>query len=155
MAEHPQPPQTTSAPCAPCGQPQQIPRASKQPDQPPGGVYAERAMVVINCATKSFSAQTRQAYVKCIIASQPSTAAGLVDRVPSGEFAKRLLNLVHTMAERADKLDRAKAIDDWAAWLGLECQTTCKQVNDNGFVVTTFSTSCSQTPELVETSYIN
>jgi hypothetical protein len=75
--------------------------------------------------------------------------------VPSGQFAKRLLNLVHKMSERVDKNDRATFIDDWAAWLGLDCQTTCKQVNDNGFVVTTFSTSCSQTSGAVKTSYIN
>lgn len=118
-------------------------------------MYVDRAMEVINLATKSYSAHTRQAYVKCIIASQPSTAAGLPDRVPSGEFAKRLLSVVHTIAERADKCDRAAVIDDWAAWLGLDCQTTCKQVNDNGFVVTTFSTICSQTSGAVETSYIN
>jgi hypothetical protein len=116
-------------------------------------------MEVISRAAESCSEQIRPTYikdcVKYIIARQAGTAASLPDCVPSGQFAKRLLNLVHKMADRADKHNRAKFIDDWAAWLGLDCHTACKQVNDNGFVVTTFSTSCKQTSGPVETSYIN
>lgn len=131
---------------------------AKQPckDQPPRGVYAERVLSAIFDACESHSVQKRSKcvknLVKYIIASKAGKAAKARNEPCGGEYAKRVLCLVHQVAASSGSDDRGKFIDDYAAWLGLDSHTTCKQIVDKGCVVTTFTTT---TPHLVETTYIH
>ena len=144
--------------------------AIKPPDQPPSGAFAQLVVYVIGRLSESYDAKCRQQYVEeCIkhmhIVSDPAVdtvdavdardAGDVGDVAPSGVFASRVLCLLHQLAGKVSKHARAQFIDAWAKEMGLDSKTTCTQVIDNSYVVSTFVTCCTQTTDQVKSSFIN
>ena len=141
--------------------PDQPPPDQPPPDQPPSGAFAQLVVYVIGRLSESYDAKCRQQYVEeCvkhmhIVSDAAVDAEDAGDVAPSGVFASRVLCLLHQLAGKVSKHARAQFIDAWAKEMGLDSKTTCTQVIDNSYVVSTFVTCCTQTTDQVKSSFIN
>ena len=125
------------------------------PDHPPSGAFAQLVVYVIGRLSESYDAKCRQQYVEECVKHMHIVSDAAVDVAPSGVFASRVLCLLHQLAGKVSKHARAQFIDAWAKEMGLDSKTTCTQVIDNSYVVSTFVTCCTQTTDQVKSSFIN